>query len=109
MGESRRVRRHCQELAEEGVGMGFMAGRRDLVRDVWTCFTNVAAHLAHNANVFITVQQRVFLVFSACATTMGGFVGFEARIGENDNESLGVLVGGRYGDVLFGDESRKFG
>jgi hypothetical protein len=89
--------------------MDIMALRRDLVRYVWTCFTNVASHLAHNANVLIAIQQRVFLVFSSRAATMSSFVCFETCVGEDDDEPLGVLVGGGYRYVLFGDESRQFG
>ena len=78
------------------------------MRDVWTSLADVTAHLAHNTNVFVAVQQRVFLIFSTCATTLGGLVGLEARIGENDDKSLSILVRGGDRYMLFRDESRKF-
>lgn len=37
---------------------------------------------------------------------MSSLVSFETRVGKDDNESLGVFVGGGDGDMLFGNESR---
>ena len=77
----------------------------NLVRDVWARFTNISTHLTHDANVFITVQQRVFFIFATCATAMGRPIRLEARMRENNDESLSVLVPVGYRYMLFGDES----
>ena len=77
--------------------------------DIWSCFTNVPVHLPHDPNMLITVQERVFFVLDNAATTaMRGFVRFETRIGEDNNQPLGIFVGGRYGRVLFSHKLWKF-
>lgn len=79
------------------------------MRDIWPCITNVPVHLPHDPNMLITVKKRVFFVlYDAASTGMTGFVRFETRIGENNNQPLCVFVVGRYGDVLFGHELWKF-
>lgn len=74
--------------------------------DVRTSITDIAVHLAHDANVFIAVQQRVFVILHSIST-MCGLVGLQAGVGQDDNEALGILIGGRDGDGLFGDELRQ--
>lgn len=77
--------------------------------DIWSCFTNVPIHLAHDPNMLVTVQERVlFILDNTATTTMRGFVGFETRIGEDNNQPLGIFVGGCYGRVLFGHKLWKF-
>lgn len=51
----------------------------NLVRYVGTCVTYVSIHLPHDADVFIAVEKRVFVIpYHAIAASMGSFVGFEA-------------------------------
>ncbi len=70
----------------------------NLVRNVGARITNVAVHLPHNANVLVTVEQRVlfFTVRSPHAVRSVSLghcaVCFEARIGENDNQPARVFV-----------------
>lgn len=77
----------------------------NLMCDIWTSVADVAIHLAHDADVFIAVQKRVFLLtLSAGSTaTIAGLVCLETGIGEDDDQSLGVFVGGRNRRMLFGD------
>lgn len=37
-------------------------GQKTLVCNIWSRIANVAIHLAHDADMFVTVQQRVFLL-----------------------------------------------
>jgi len=78
----------------------------NLVSDIRSCVTDVTIHFAHDTDVLVTVQQRVFLLALAAwsVAAKAGFVGLEAGIGEDDDQSLAVFVGGWDGDVLFGDE-----
>lgn len=79
--------------------------------DVRSSITDVTVHLAHDTDVLVAVEERVLLLAvgteAAGATAVRGLVRLEAGIGEDDNESLGVLVRMRNGDVLFGNELRK--
>lgn len=56
--------------------------------DVRARVADVAVHFAHDANVLIAIQQRVF-VFTmnagTAAATMRGLVCFEAGIGQDDD------------------------
>lgn len=66
----------------------------NLVGDVGSGIADVTIHLAHNTDMFITVQERVLLISRAgSATSMGSFVGLEAGVGEDDNHALGIFVG----------------
>ena len=78
----------------------------NLVSDIRPCVTDVTIHFAHDTDVLVTVQQRVFLLALTAwsVATKAGLVGLEAGIGEDDDQSLRVFVGGWYGDMLFGDE-----
>lgn len=81
---------------------------RNLVGDVWASFTDVTSHLPHNANVLVTVQEGVFLIFGTRFGAMGCAVGLETGVGQDNDESLGVLVSGGDWNMLFGNEPRKF-
>lgn len=81
-----------------------------LMSDIGSGITNVAVHLAHDADVFIAVEEGVFLVALAwSATAVGGLVRLETGIGEDDDEALAVLVGGGDGDVLLSNELGQLG
>ena len=109
MGESSRVRRHCpQESVGEGIDTGTDGVMQDLVSYIRTSFADVATHLTHDPDMFIAVQQRILFIFSTCTAPMSSFICLETCVGENNNKPLGVFVGGRNRDVLFGDESWKF-
>ena len=78
-----------------------------LVGDVGSCIADVAVHLAHDSNVLVAVQQRVLLLARATSSAMRCLVRLEARIGEHDDQALGVLVRGRNGVSLLGNELRQ--
>jgi hypothetical protein len=81
--------------------------RAYLVSDIRPGIADVTVHLAHDANVLIAVQERVFLISWASlpATAVDGFVRFETGIGEDNDHPLGARVGGRNWNMLLGDES----
>lgn len=80
------------------------------MRDVWSCVTDVPVHLPHDPNMLVTVKERVlFVLDDATTTAMRGFVRFETRIGKNNNQPLGIFVGGCDRSMLFGHELWKFG
>lgn len=83
-------------------------GYADLVGDIWTSITDVATHLSHDANMFIAVQKRVFFLslcaWSSISSREDRFVCFETRVGQDYDESLGVLVGRGNRNVLLCDE-----
>lgn len=87
-------------------------GESNLVSDIRSSLAYVPVHLAHNSNMFVTVEKRIFLlsldahVTSAC---VGGFVGFETGMRQNNNQAPRVSVGRRYGDMLLCDELRELG
>lgn len=54
MGESRRVRRHYLKVSLQWLGVVIV---EDLVGYVWAGFTDISTHLAHDANMFIAVQE----------------------------------------------------
>ena len=86
-------------------------GVSNLVGDIGSGITDIATHLAHDADVLITVQQRVLLLAlcagSAIAASEDSLVGLEAGIGEDDDQAFGVLVGRGDGDMLLGDKLRE--
>ena len=63
--------------------------------NIWTSITDVPIHLAQHANMFVTVEQGVF-VFAvhagATRPSMRGFVCLKTGIGKNNNQTLRVLV-----------------
>jgi hypothetical protein len=72
--------------------------------------TDVTAHFAHDTNVLIAVQQRVFFFFAArLAAAVGCTVGLEAGIRKDYNQSFRVLVTGGNGHVLLGNKPGEFG
>lgn len=78
----------------------------NLMCDIWSGIADIAIHLAHDPNVLVTVQQRVFLLTLATwsTATVAGLVCLETGIREDDDQSLCVLIGGGDGNMLFGDE-----
>jgi hypothetical protein len=81
----------------------------NLMGDIWSSVADVAIHLAHDSNVLVTVQERVFLLALSAwsATTVASLVCLETGIGEDDDQSLSVFVGGRNRNVLFSDKLWK--
>ena len=117
MGESRRVRRHCGGLSLSRDFLHLTDGPDDecgyLVRDIGSCVADVAVHLAHDADVLVAVQQRVFFISyhtwpaSSCwprRAVVRRLVGLETGVGQNDNQASRVLVRRRDGDMLGSDE-----
>lgn len=80
-----------------------MLNATHLMGDVRASVTDVAVHLPHDADVLVTVEQRVLLIL-AVAPAMGGLVCLETGIGEHDDETLGVLVTAGDGDALLGHQ-----
>lgn len=74
--------------------------------NVGTSITDVAVHLSHDTNVLVAVEQGVLVVLDTIATAMSSLVRLETRIGQDDDKTLGVLVGGGDGDGLLGDQLR---
>lgn len=74
----------------------------DLVGDVWTRITDVAAHLPHDTNMLVAVEKRVLVLLSdTAASAMRGLVRLKTGIGEDDDEALRVLVAMGNGLRLF--------
>lgn len=73
--------------------------------DVGSGFAYVAPHLAHYANVVVTVEQVVLVLAraGAAASAMRRLVRLQRRIAQNDDQALCVFVVGRDGDMLLGD------
>ena len=73
----------------------------------------VAVHFAHDSDMFVTVEKRIlFLTLTSHAigaTAMGGLVGLEAGIGEDNDKPLAVLIAIGNGYMLFSDKLRKSG
>ncbi len=67
---------------------------------------DIAVHLAHDTDMLITVEQRIFLLAlrTRSVATEASFVCFQAGIGEDDDQSAGVLVGGGDWNMLLCDE-----
>lgn len=84
--------------------------RANLMRDIRSRVADIPIHLAHHTNMLVAVQQRVLLLplsAHAARAAVGCLVGLEAGIAQDDNESLGVLVGWRNGVVLLGHQLRQ--
>lgn len=79
--------------------------------NVWTRLTDVTAHLAHDTNVIVTVQEVVLVLAPArpTARAMRGLVGLERGIAEHNDQALRVFVVGGDGLVLLSDELRQLG
>lgn len=79
--------------------------KANLMGNVRPCVTNISIHLPHNSYMLVAIQERVFLVSQITSpTAMRCFVCLKTRIGQNHNQSLRVLIVGRYWDVLLGDK-----
>lgn len=80
----------------------------NLMGDIRPSIADVAVHLAHDADVLVAIQERVLLFPDAIAVgPVRCLVSLETGIGENDNETLGILVIGGNRDMLLGDKLRK--
>lgn len=77
--------------------------------DVGAGIADVAVHLAHDANVLVAVEQRVLVIFGAISAAVCSFVCLETRVGQHDDEALGVFIGRGYGVRLLSDEPRQRG
>lgn len=67
MGESSKVRRHCHQLALNPAMLNrSLILLSHLVGDVRSRVADVAVHLAHDTNMFVRVEQGVFLL-ALCA------------------------------------------
>ena len=68
--------------------------------DVWTRLTDIAAHLAHDTDVVVAVEEIVFVLPPAGPATRAvrRLVCLKGGIAEHDNQALRVLVVG--GDWL---------
>ena len=78
--------------------------------DIGSCITDIAVHLAHNTDVLVAVEERIFLVALAwSATSVRRLVGLETGIGEDNDEAFAAFVAGWNGDMLFSDELRELG
>lgn len=81
-----------------------------LVGDIRSGVADVSVHLPHDADVLVAVEQGVLLVAAGiAATAVDGAVGLQTGIGEDDDQTLGVLVIGGDGDMLLGDKLGEFG
>lgn len=82
----------------------------NLVSDIGTGITNVSVHLAHDSNMLVAVEQRVLLLplnTVSAGASMRGLVCLETGVGQNDNQSLRVLVCRGNRDILLGDQLRQ--
>lgn len=81
----------------------------NLVGNIRSSITDIAVHLAHDTNVFIGVEQGVFLLSlgTRSVSTIDGLVSLETGIGQDDNQALGVLVGRGNWSMLLCDELWK--
>jgi len=78
--------------------------------DVGSGIADVTAHLAHNTNVLVTVQQRVFFFLaSRLPAAVGCPVCLEGGIRKDDNQSFRVLVACGDGHVLLGNKPWELG
>ena len=80
----------------------------NLMCDIRASFTDIPVHLTHDTNVLIAVEQGVLLITTGTIASAGSPVGFQAGMGENDNQTLGLLVMSRDGSVLFRNELGQF-
>ena len=58
----------------------------NLVSNVRSCFTDISSHLPHNADMLVTVQQRVLLLSAGSSDwSMCSSKCFQAGIGKNND------------------------
>lgn len=77
--------------------------------DVGTSITNVPIHLAHDTDVLIAVEQRVLVLTVAAGASVRSLVRLKTGIGQDDDQTLRVLVSGRDGGALLGNQLRQRG
>jgi hypothetical protein len=77
--------------------------------DVGTRIANVPIHLTHNTDVLIAVEQRILVLTVAAGTAVRSLVGLKTGIGQDNDQALRVLVCGRDGCALLGNQLRKRG
>lgn len=77
--------------------------------DVGTSITNVPIHLAHDTDVLIAVEQRVLVLTVAAGASVRSLVRLKTGIGQDDDQTLRVLVCGRDGSALLGNQLRQRG
>lgn len=77
--------------------------------DVRPGLADVTVQLAHDTDVLVRVEERILLLSTVGSPSgaVGGSVGLEAGVGEDDDEPLGVLVLRGDGDMLLCDELRQ--
>jgi hypothetical protein len=67
-----------------------------LMCDIRPGIADVAVHLAHNSDVFVTVQQRKLFLSTghpiSARTSMTGFISLQAGIRKDDDQALCVFV-----------------
>lgn len=73
------------------------------MRDIWPSVADISAHLSHDSNVLVAVQEREFFILSTRFAGVGSFVGLETRIRQDDDQSLGVFISGSDRSVLLRD------
>lgn len=69
------------------------------MRNVRSCFTYIPTHLPHDPNMFVTVQQRVFILFPALSAA-GDFYSLETGVAQHDYQPWRVFVRRRNGIAL---------
>jgi hypothetical protein len=82
-----------------------------LVGDIGAGLADVAAHLAHDADVVVAVEQveLVLAAGAAAADAVRGLVRLEGGAAQHDDHALRVFVAARDGLVLLGDELGQVG
>jgi hypothetical protein len=81
----------------------------NLMGDVGTRIANVPIHLTHDANVLIAVEQRILVLTVAAGTAVRRLVGLKTGIGQDNNQTLRVLIRRGDGGALLGNQLRKRG
>jgi len=74
-----------------------------LMRDIWSSIADISAHLSHDSNVLIAVQEREFFILSTRFAGVGSFVSLETRIRQDDNQSLSVFISSSDRSMLLSD------
>ena len=77
--------------------------RLNLVCNIGTSIADVAIHLTEDTDVFIAVEKGVLVLAvhtSATGAAVRGLVRLETRVGQDDDQSLRVLIGRGNGRFL---------
>ena len=77
--------------------------------DIRPGITDIPIHFSHDADMLVRVEEGELLIAAGGSgtATVSSAVGLQTGIGENDDETLGVLVVSRDGHVLLCDELGK--